>query len=82
MSEPLIASGYGSFARDVCKALGLDRVRRLVLTIDVKEAVTVEVERFIREDEMQEFRLVCERYEVMLVRPKPPEVTPVPGEDS
>jgi hypothetical protein len=61
MSTRKIAMGTGPLVADLCKALGLEHVRRLVLTIDYKEGVSAEIHRFITEDELSRVNAAIER---------------------
>lgn len=64
MKESPIASGSGPFARDITRALGLEHVKRIVLTIDVREGVTVEIHRFVTEEELSRIGKTIERHEM------------------
>ncbi len=57
--------GHGNECAAICDALGLKNVRRLSLSIEVGEAVSVTVEKFVTTDELDRLRLVIEKYDLI-----------------
>ena len=51
---------------DLCRAFGLEpsRTRRIVLTLAVDEAVTIEVEQYVDRDAMGNFTTIVRRFEL------------------
>jgi len=62
MHTTTVVTGTSAVANAIVQAFGLDHVRKLVLTIEAKEIVTLDVERFVRDDELNNVRLVIEQY--------------------
>ena len=49
-----IATGTNKVAAEIARIIGGDNVRRLELTIDVNEAVTAKIERYVSVKELRE----------------------------
>ncbi len=61
MSQEL-CMGHSKACAAIAKALGLENVRKLTLSIDVEEVVSVTAEKYVTADELGRLRLVIEEY--------------------
>jgi CBS-domain-containing membrane protein len=73
MSSPKFVHGASLASDRICKALGLDMVQKLVLTIEVGDVVKVDVTKYTTEGELERVLCVLEEHAMKAV--------PMPDED-
>ena len=66
-----------TLCQDLCKALGFDPklMRKLVLTMEVDNVVTVDAETFTNKDGIKDVATIVKKYHLVLA--KPPDLTTV-----
>ena len=64
MSQEIVM-GHSKACEAIANALGLKNVRSLHLSIDVYDAVSVKVEKFVTVEELDQLRLVIEEYNLI-----------------